>query len=269
VAQDIGRAADNSSIDLRVGVGMSASRAKGSGLEWFVRQGSGVRGPFSSARVRHLVLEGRLQLEDEVSTDGTAWHSLGSVDEVVPLQMRSDDSELALQQDVLRVGNRRRASRAIVVTSSLLVILVLAVSLAGRQGPQEERDCAAPPVPGVMLEGCQLSGARMTAAALAGARLANASLAGAQLAESDLRDADLRYVDLSRADLSYAKLSGANLKGANLRLADLTNADLSGADLSFADLGGARTGGALFDRASLAGAIWTEGKRCASAECPR
>ena len=248
---------------------MTATRAKGSGLEWFVRRGGSVRGPFSSARVRHLVLEGKLQLDDDVSTDRNAWRSLGSVDEVLPPEMRAEDNRLALPNDVERAGERRRAARAIVVSSAVIVALLLGASFVGREGPQEARDCAAPPAPGVLLEGCRLDGAQMAAAALAGARLSNASLAGAQFAESDLSDADLRYVDLSGANLSYAKLNGAVLKGANLRQADLTNADLVGADLSFADLGGARLGGARVERAVFAGAIWTDGRSCTVEDCPR
>jgi hypothetical protein len=248
---------------------MVATRAKGGGLEWFVRRGGSVRGPFSSARVRHFVLEGKLQLNDDVSADRKVWRSLGSVDEVVPLQMRGEESPLAMHQDVERAGERRRVARAMVVASSVIVALLLAVSFAGRKGPQEPRNCGAPPAPGVLLEGCRLDGAQMAAAALAGARLSNASLAGAQFAESDLSDADMRYVDLSGADLSYAKLNRAVLKGANLRQADLTNADLVGADLSFADLGGARLGGARLDQAVFVGAIWTDGRGCTAEDCPR
>ena len=248
---------------------MSTIRRKGGGLEWFVRRGNSVRGPLSSARIRHHVRDGELQLEDEVSTDRKAWRSLGSVDEVVPPQMRGGEKPPEAPLGTARAGERRQASRAIIVTVVLMAGLVLGVSLVGQRGAEETRDCAAPAAPGVLLEGCRLVGVDMGAAALVGARLANASLARARLAEADLSDADLRYVDLSEADLSYAKLSGAVLKGANLQQADLTNADLSGADLSFADLGGARLGGARLQKALLAGAIWTDGRPCGAADCPR
>ena len=229
---------------------MSATRAKGSGLQWFVRRGGVVRGPFNSTRVRHFVLEDKLGLEDEVSADRRVWQRLGSVAEVVPLQMRTNDDGMAAEQDAERKGERVRATRAIVVTLLVIVGLTIAVSLIGREPAAIERDCAAAPAPGVFLEGCRLLGAEMTGVSLVG-------------------DADLRYADLSAADLSYAKLSAADLKGANLRLADLTNADLDGADLSYADLGGARLGGTSLQRIKLEGAIWTDGRRCGSSDCQR
>jgi len=248
---------------------MSETRTKGSGLEWFVRRGAAVRGPVSSTKVRHFVLEEKLGLDDEVSADRKEWQRLGSVPEVVPLQMRADDSELAAEQEAERKGDRTRATRAMIVTLLVIVGLTAVVSLVGQPPVESERDCAADPVPGVFLEGCRLAGAQMTGASLIGAHLANASLRGAKLSESDLTDADLRYADLGGADMSYAKLSAADLKGANLRLADLTNAVLDGADLSYADLGGARLGGASLRRVELEGAIWTDGRRCGASDCPR
>lgn len=248
---------------------MSGSRTKGSGLEWFVRRAGTVRGPFSSTRVRHFVLEGELDLEDEVSADRQQWRRIGHVAEVVPLQMRTAEDGLLAEQDAERKDDRTRATRGIMVAMLVIVGLTAAVYFAGDRETAGERDCTVAPAPGVLLETCRLDGAQWAAASLAGARLANASLAGAKLSESDLADADLRYVNLTSADMSYAKLSRANLKGANLRLADLTNADLSGADLSFADLGGARLGGAQLNGARLEGAIWTDGQECGSADCPR
>ena len=248
---------------------MSSARTKGSGLEWFVRRGGSVRGPFSSTRVRHFVLEGKLTLEDEVSADRAIWQSIGSVDEVVPLQMRDDAPTLAPQQAAERDGDRLRAARAILVALLVVSALVIAVTLVGPQEDIAVRDCAAPPEPGVLLEGCLLDGAVFAAAQLSSARMANASLAGARLSGADLSGADLRYANLAATDLSYAMLNGADLKGANLRTADLTNADLSGADLSFADLGGVQLGGARFDGSRLEGAIWVDGMRCGKADCPR
>ena len=251
------------------GIQMSGTRTKGSGLEWFVRRGGAVRGPFNSTKVRHFVLEEKLGLEDEVSPDRLQWQRLGSVPEVIPLQMRLEGNGLAAEQDAERKGDRIRAMRAIVVTLLVIIGLTAGVSLVGQQPADNERDCAAEPAPGVFLEGCSLVRMQMTGASLVGAHLANVSLSGARLSESDLTDADLRYADLSGADLSYAKLNAADLKGANLRLTDLTNAVLDGADLSFADLGGARLGGASLEQVKLDGAIWTDGKRCGPSDCPR
>jgi hypothetical protein len=248
---------------------MSSGRTKGSGLEWFVRRGTAVRGPFSSSKVRHFVLEETLDLDDEVSADRQQWRRLGSVPEVVPLQMRTDDSVAAAEQDAERRGERVRATRAIVVTLLVIVGLTAGVSFVGQQPADITRDCASAPAPGVFLEGCKLAGAQMAGASLVGAHMANTSLSGAKLSEADLTQADLRYANLGGADLSYAKLIAADLKGANLTSADLTNALLDGADLSFADFGGARLGGASFKESNLEGAIWTDGKSCGAADCPR
>jgi hypothetical protein len=247
---------------------MSAGRNKGSGLTWFIRRGSTVRGPFSSTRVRHFVLEGKLDLDDEVSRDRNAWQRLGSVDEVVPLQLRDQGHDLVVGTADGASGGRG-AVRAIIVVSVIIIVLTLAVYFAGRPVPEAARDCAADPAPGGFLEGCRLSGKDISGANLGGARLANADLGMARLSGADLSQADARYADLGGADLSYARLQAAVLKGANLRLADLTNADLRGADLSFADLGGARVGGAQFGDANLQGAIWVDGRPCGVDDCPR
>lgn len=248
---------------------MSEARAKGSGLEWFVRHGGSVRGPVSSARVRHQVLAGTLTLDDEVSADRRGWRRIGAVDEVVPLQLRDGDSRLTLPRDLEGARDRRRALRAILVSCALIAATIGLLSVVGRPGPEPARDCAAAPAPGVFLEGCRLDGAALAHASMTGARLANASLARAHLAGADLNGADLRYVDLSEADLSHARLSGASLKGADLRDVDLSNADLGAADLSYADLSGARIGGAQFGQAAFEGAIWIDGRRCAAGGCPR
>ena len=248
---------------------MSDKHVKGSGLSWFIRRGNTVRGPFSSTKIRHYVIEGRLQLDDEVSLDRAEWQRLGAVDEVVPLQMRGDGEAELQQQSQLRRTETLRSIRAIAIAAVVMGALVGVVLLAGDGEELAPVDCAAPAAPGVAWEGCRLSGAKLDGARLDGARLANADLSGSRLGEARLGDADMRYIDLAGADLSYSSLRGAVLKGANLRRADLTNADLGNADLSFADLGGARVGGAVFANAKLDGAIWVDGKACSASNCPR
>ena len=122
------------------------SEAKGSGLVWFVRRGPAVRGPYSSARVRHLVLEGRLAFDDEVSPDRAHWSRLGGVPEVVPLQMRVEDDDWAIQEAAQRKGERRGALRAIVLASLVVTALTGAVSLivAPRESPSARRKKARP-----------------------------------------------------------------------------------------------------------------------------
>jgi hypothetical protein len=246
---------------------MSANKAKGSGLEWFVRRGSTVRGPFSSMRVRHFVLEGKLELDDEVSPDRQAWRRLGGVAEVVPLQMRDEEGGLdAPDEDKAGTGG---AWRTILIVCLVICTLTITVYLVGEQAETSQVDCAARPSPGAKFDGCQLTAVDWRSASLSGATFTNAVLVDVLLTEAELVEADLSYVDLGGADLSYARLEKAVLKGANLRLADLTNADLRGADLSFADLSRARIGGARLDNARLDGTIWVDGRRCDATSCPR
>lgn len=248
---------------------MTTQKTKGSGLTWFIRRGATVRGPFSSTRIRHFVLEGKLNLDDQVSADRGEWLRLGQVDEVIPLQMRDHEETLGALDDSERRRDRSRAMRSIAIVSVVIVALVGVIVLKGNGSPGRVVDCAADPAAGVVLEGCDLSGSRMISVKLPGARLANTKWAGAVLSESDLSNSDLRYADLSGADLSYAQLGKSVLKGANLRGADLTNANLAAADLGFADLSGAQIGGAIFEQAQLTGTIWTDGKRCEAGNCPR
>lgn len=248
---------------------MTEAAGKGTGLSWFVRRAGSVRGPFSSAKVRHFVLEGRLQLDDEVSADRRDWQRLGAVAEVVPLELREDGGELARREAEARRGDRWRVMRAGLVVSALIVGMVVLVLQVGGSDPVPERDCTAPPRAGIDLEGCRLSGRDLSAADLAGARLLNAVLDGSRLVGANLEGAVLRYANLAAADLSYARLAGADLTGADLRRADLTNADLSGADLRHADFGGARLGSARFEGARLEGALWNDGRPCSAADCPR
>lgn len=248
---------------------MTAKGVKGSGLAWFVRRGGAVRGPFSSAKVRHYVLEGRLGIDDEVSADRVDWQLLGSVDEVVPLQMRTTDDALGDEHRAQQRLERRRAIRTLLIVTGLAMMLIVGVLLSGGGRDDQVRDCAVTPEPSVFLEGCDLSRAAWEGARLSAARLANSRLTAASLSTADLSHADMRYADLSAADLSYADLQSAVLLGATLRHADLTNADLSNADLSFADLSGAKLGGARLEGATLNGAIWADGFRCGDSDCPR
>lgn len=248
---------------------MTVKGIKGSGLAWFVRRGGTVRGPFSSAKVRHYVLEGRLGIDDEVSADRVAWQPLGSVAEVIPLQMRTTNDDLGDEHRAQRRRERRRAIRSVMIVTGLGMMLVVGVLLSGGGRDDRVRDCAVAPAASVFLEGCDLSRAEWEGAQLSAARLANSRLTAARLSTADLSRADMRYADLSAADLSYADLQSAVLLGATLRHADLTNADLSNVDLSFADLSGAKLGGARLEGAKLSGAIWVDGLRCGDRDCPR
>ena len=230
---------------------------------WFVRRGGQVRGPLSSGRVRHFVLEGRLQLTDEVSRDRVDWRSLGQVTEVIPLQFRRGDS---VDSEAIAAQHRRERGGAMRGIAAAVVVVALGVAAVlwyGERRAEPVVDCAAAARPGVDWRNCHLQGLRAPSVDLARANLANVTLSMAVLNDARLSGADLSYADLSSAGLSYAALDKARLLGADLRGVDLTHADLRHADLGYADLTGALLGGADFTGARLDGAIWTDGRKCA------
>lgn len=237
--------------------------------EWFVRREGQVRGPFSSARVRHYVLEGRLQMRDEVSNDKITWEILSQVPEVVPSQFRRDGELDARALAKHERSERLRAWKGIGVAMGLIILAIASSLWLGGQGKDVPIDCRAPIAPGVQLHACRLDGIDLTSRDLRGADLTDTSLRNAKLSDANLSNADLGYSALQGADLGYALLQGSRLLGANLRNANLANADLSGADLSFADLSGALLGNARFDNARLDGAIWSDGRHCAETSLGR
>ena len=97
VTQVIGGMADKSSI-LRVWSADVVSQDEGQWARVVRAPGRQRARSVQQHQVRHFVLEGKLTLEDEVSADRAIWQSIGSVDEVVPLQMRDDAQTLAPQQ---------------------------------------------------------------------------------------------------------------------------------------------------------------------------
>lgn len=113
------------------------------------------------------------------------------------------------------------------------------------------------------LSGINLSKANLSGAILFRANLYVTNLGKINLSQANLTGANLSRADLRGADLRGAKLSGANITGAYLCDADLSETDLSGADLSSADLRRANLRkanlrGAIFSKADLEGAEYSE-----------
>ena len=234
----------------------------GGSTDWFVRREGQVRGPFTSARVRHYVLEGRLQMGDEVSNDQVTWQILSQVPEVVPMQFRRDGDVDAESLARYERRERLRAWTGILVAVTLIFVAVGLSLWLGDGRMAAAVNCASPAAPGVKWQGCRLDGVQLASADLQGADLSNASLMNANLADATLSGSDLSYGNFTGTDLSFALLDGARLLGANLRHANLANADLSEANLAYADLTGALLGSAKISNARLDGAIWTDGRHC-------
>jgi hypothetical protein len=238
---------------------------------WFVRHEGLVVGPLDSARIRHLLLEGEIDLQDQISPDKQSWKVITQAPGVVPLQMRAADGdkealakvaarELADARDT-RQENRFPAPALTIVL--LLVTAVVSYSLwYGMPEATDEPVCHAPPSPGVNWRNCLFDALDVGAASLAGANLNSAVLRYAKLSTTDLSHADLRYANLAHADLRHARMRSTAMVGVNLRNADLRGADLSHADLRFADLSNSRIDEANLQYARLDSALWIDGESC-------
>lgn len=232
---------------------------------WFVRRSGSdkIYGPMAAAKIRNYLLEARLELRDEVSSDRKQWRYLMEQPEVVPLQMRDPD-KLSAQEYNDELDPGRKGSLWLPV---LLVTVLVAggISLAVINQSASEAvvtDCTASAASGVNWNSCNKLGLVAEDLQLDGLSAANADLERARLSGSSLQQANLQYARLDLAQLAYSNLSGANLKGASLRGADLSNAVLRDTDLRYADLSEARLGGAELQQAQLGGAIWFDGSRC-------
>jgi uncharacterized protein YjbI with pentapeptide repeats len=238
---------------------------------WFVKHDDLVMGPLSSARIRHLLLEGELELRDLISADRHAWQAISQIPSVVPLQMRAaeGDSEaqarFAAREDAdARDIEKENRFPILAISLSLLAIgVVVFFSLRyGMPDKIEEPVCDAPAAPGINWRNCFLEALDVGAASLAGANLNSAVLRRAKLSATDLSHADLRYANLSHADLRHAQMQGAAMLGVNLQFADLRGADLSHADLRFADFSKSRVDDAILENARLDSALWIDGASC-------
>jgi hypothetical protein len=238
---------------------------------WFVKHDDLVMGPLTSARIRHLLLDGELELHDQISADKQGWQAINQVPGVVPLQMRAaqGDSDAQAKVDARKAADARDIEKEnrfplLAITITLIVIgaVIFYALRHGMPAKIEESVCDAPAAPGVNWRNCLIVDLDVGAASLAGANLNSAVLRGAKLSATDLTKADLRYANLSQADLRHAQLRGAAMVGINLRFADLRGADLSYADLRFADLSKSRVDDAILANARLDGALWIDGASC-------
>lgn len=215
-------------------------------LLWYLRHDGLIRGPFTSATLRRLMLDDHSMRSAEVSQDKLTWRRALEVPEVIPPALREGAAPLQTQ-------GQRPARPSLLLGLAVILVLVLAAGLAawfmpkGQKTFGETPNCSAPPGPEVNWNNCRLLGVQASNAELQGLKASNADLRQAKFGGANLSQANLAYANLGSADLAYANLKGANLKGANLKDADLSYANLSGADLSFANLSGARLGNARME----------------------
>jgi len=230
---------------------------------WFIRKSGKVFGPFASAKVRHFLVEEKIDLRDEVSKDKIHWSYLLEQPEVVPMQMRNPEfaANTSLNDD-LDPGKKGSLWLPVIVISLLTVAGITASLMLQDSNPENLTDCSAAPAPAVNWNSCNKRNLAAENTNLEGLVAANVVLNQARMSGSSFKNASLLYAHLENADLAYADFTAASLKGSNLHSADLTNAILTDADLRYADLTAATLGGAQINGARLEGAIWINGKPC-------
>ncbi|MFF8642593.1 pentapeptide repeat-containing protein [Streptomyces sp. NPDC015345] len=156
------------------------------------------------------------------------------INDVVPLEVRSADAQVALTGlGVLLLQPREQSWVNLSVTD------LRRADCDGLWLPEVNLDRSC-------MEGAGLYHANLTQASLVSvnlrhadlktailrrARCVLADLRGARLVQADLRDADFSEADLREANLRKADAGGAVLRRADLRLADLRGTDLGTADL--------------------------------------
>jgi hypothetical protein len=242
-----------------------------SSQRWYTKHEGVTMGPLTEARIRQLLLEGKLDLADQISEDQQAWVCISEVPSVIPLQLRAESGDKEAMAKVETRARLRAEDRASGRRFPLLPLLVsvgivgglLLVSLwVGMPEEDDSPQCDLPPGPGVNWRNCVLLNVDVGSASLVGANLNSAVLQQAKLSATQLNGADLSYADMRKSDLRYAQMQNSRLVGTNLQGVDLRDADLSRADLRFADLTGAQIRGAVWTGARLDGAIWIDGREC-------
>lgn len=230
---------------------------------WYVKKSGKVFGPFAAAKVRHFLMEGKIELSDEVSRNRKQWEFIRSQPEVIPMQMRNPDA-YKNGDSTYDLDPGKKGSLWIPITLVILIIAAgIGISLIIQDETQvAESDCTAAPVPGVNWNSCNKRRVQAENANLDNLMASNTIFTNANFNGSSMKNADLRYARFEDADLTYVNFSEASLKGANLNSADLSYAILDNADLRYADLTEARLGGVTIKDTNLVGTIWNNGKPC-------
>lgn len=232
---------------------------------WYIKRSEGekVYGPFAAARVRNYLMEGKIDLRDQVSKNKKDWRYLMQQPEVVPLQMRDPEKFADTEySDDLDPGKKGSLWLPI-----LLVVIIVgggigAATMFKPESKKQQTDCSAAPAAGINWNSCNKRGLVAENVNLDNLSATNVKMEEAKLSGSSFKGANLRYAKLDKSGLNYADLSSAILKGASLRGADLSNAILNKADLRYADLSETRLGGVQLKSARLDGAIWNNDKPC-------
>jgi len=228
---------------------------------WYVRKEGKVFGPMAASRVRHHLLEGKLELSDEVSRNRQSWQSIRNQPEVVPVQMRNPDAYAGDGNDA--TGGKKRFWTTLITLMAILAGLIVTVVMVDNGPDRSIVDCNAMPAAQINWSNCNKHRFNAQGANLTDLIATNAILTSVNFAGSKMANANLGYSRLDDSDFAYADLSGAIIKGASLKNVDFSNARLNDADLRFSDFSGARISGADLSGAKLENAVWIDGRKCA------
>ncbi len=236
---------------------------------WYVRRNDVVTGPFPERVIRQHLLLGRLTMADEVSRDVQHWHTVATLDEIIPEVMKGDmddpevrqrfeaerrwaDERLAIDRRTAngptdhperRGVERRGAERPETVVARELKTRLI-VANRNRKGPANGvallvalsvlalliwAATTITPAPIIEIVNCQAAPAPQV-------NWDSCQLKGRQWAGVDIHDARARNADLSGTTLDRANLDGADLAYANMSLTHIVAASFRGATLVGADL---------------------------------
>ena len=252
--------------------------------KWFLRKDGEVRGPFPAGLLSRYLLLGRINEEDEVSSDANEWSPIKDVPELIPDVMKGDLSDPLVQERLQAArrwadernierrgdrkdkgapqGNRRSSDRRETEESPILEYrnrranrqYEALVEYRGRWAVLLIAGTIAV-VAGIFLllykpPPPQL-GADCRSPAAPNVNWSNCALDGAHLSGLNLSGAALYSASLTAANLSKSNLTGVNLSYAALSVADLQGADLRGANLVGAKLRRAKLNNARLENADL------------------
>lgn len=252
--------------------------------KWYLRKNGEVRGPFPSGLLSRYLLLGRVNEEDEISSDAHEWFPIKDVPELIPDVMKGDLSDPLVQERLQAArrwadernidrrsgrkdkpepqGNRRSADRRETEQSPILEFRNRRANRQYEVLVEYRGRWAILLIAGTIavFAGIFISlykppppqlGADCRRPAAPNVNWSNCALDGAHLSGLNLSGAALYSASLTAANLSKSKLNGVNLSYAALSVADLQGADLRGANLVGAKLRQAKLNNARLENADL------------------
>jgi len=240
-------------------------------MHWYIRSNNKVTGPFPAGQIKQSILLGRIDLNDEASTDKEDWKAIRTLESLIPEVLLGDPNnptamerlEAAKRWADERRGERRHAespertgpgrrepesqqeleyrSHREVISQSLrrgnersfagLVVVIILLMVGVYAGFK----FVPQPEQGAQCQAAARAGINWSNCNKAGLLQQKSQLAGAILNSTNLQGADLSASNLSEAELSYADLSRSNLSLAQFQMAQLKGTNLRSADLNKAD----------------------------------